>query len=200
MRRIATPNGTGDSRSSIATPSRLLKPVQFKAPKSLFVLPWLTSRSPATLGLLVPSMARELRPAQQSDRNPFLPTRLIGHLTGTWCVPLEVIMDSVLFTDHGILVFVITGSAIALVLSVLGLATTQQAHSDIKNQLAAVRGLVAHNERNLLKDQFQALVREGSDSIGDIFDAQFRRRFSELINRTTERGNRTHFDALRKPS
>ena len=27
-------------------------------------------------------------------------------------------MDSVLFTDHGILVFVITGSAIALILSV----------------------------------------------------------------------------------
>ena len=109
-------------------------------------------------------------------------------------------MDTVLFTDHGILVFVITGSAIALVLSVLGLATTQQTHSDIKHQLAAVRALAAHNERNLLKDQFHALVREGSDSIEDIFDAQFRRRFSELINRTTKRENRTHSDALRKPS
>ena len=108
-------------------------------------------------------------------------------------------MDSVLFTDHGILVFVITGSAIALVLSVLGLATTQQTHSDIKHQLAAVRGLAAHNQRSLLKDQFQALVREGSDSIEDIFDAQFRRRFSELINRTTERESRTHSDALRNP-
>ena len=92
-------------------------------------------------------------------------------------------MDTVLFTDHGILVFV-TGSAIALTLSVLGLATTQQTHSDIKHQLAAVRALAAHNERNLLKDQFQALVREGSDSIEDIFDAQFRRRFTELINRS----------------
>ena len=109
-------------------------------------------------------------------------------------------MDTVLFTDHGILVFVITGSAIALILSVLGLATTQQTHSDIKHQLAAVRALAAHNERNLLKDQFQALVREGSDSIEDIFDVQFRRRFSELINRTTERESRTHSDALRKPS
>jgi hypothetical protein len=108
-------------------------------------------------------------------------------------------MDSVLFTDHGILVFVITGSAIALVLSVLGLATTQQTHSDIKRQLAAVRSLAAHNERNLLKDQFHALVREGSDSIEDIFDAQFRRRFSELINRTPKRESRTHPDALRKP-
>ena len=109
-------------------------------------------------------------------------------------------MDSVLFTDHGILVFVITGSAIALVLSVLGLATTQQTHSDIKQQLAAVRALAAHNERNLLKDQFHALVREGSDSIEDIFDAQFRRRFSELINRTTKRESRTHSAARRKPS
>jgi hypothetical protein len=107
-------------------------------------------------------------------------------------------MDTVLFTDHGILVFVI-GSAIALMLSVLGLATTQQTHSDIKH-LAAVRALAAHNERNLLKGQFQALVREGSDSIEDIFDVQFRRRFSELINRTTERESRTHPDALRKPS
>src|SRR6185436_19504399 len=93
-------------------------------------------------------------------------------------------MDSVLFTDQGILVFVITGSAIALMLSILGLATTQQTHPDIKHQLAAVRALAAHNERNLLKDQFQALVREGSDSIEDIFDAQFRRRFTELINRS----------------
>ena len=109
-------------------------------------------------------------------------------------------MDSVLFTDQGILVFVITGSAIALMLSILGLATTQQTHSDIKHQLAAVRALAAHNERNLLKDQFQALVREGSDSIEDIFDVQFRRRFSELINRTTKRESRTHSDALRKPS
>jgi hypothetical protein len=109
-------------------------------------------------------------------------------------------MDSVLFTDQGILVFVITGSAIALMLSILGLATTQQTHSDIKHQLAAVRALAAHNERNLLKDQFQALVREGSDSIEDIFDVQFRRRFSELINRTTKRESRTHSGALRKPS
>src|SRR6185312_2506017 len=93
-------------------------------------------------------------------------------------------MDSVLFTDHVVLVFVIIGTAIALVLSVLGLATTQQTHSDIKRQLAAVRSLAAHNERNLLKGQFHAPVREGSDSIEDIFDAQFRRRFTELINRS----------------
>jgi hypothetical protein len=44
-------------------------------------------------------------------------------------------MDTVLFTDHGILVFVITMSAIALMLSVLGLATTEQTRSDIRHQL-----------------------------------------------------------------
>jgi hypothetical protein len=38
------------------------------------------------------------------------------------------------------------------------------------------------NEWNLLLDQFHALVREGSDSTGDIFDLQFRRRFSKLID------------------
>ena len=41
------------------------------------------------------------------------------------------------------------------------------------------------NEWKLLRDQFDALVREGPD-IEDIFDAEFRRRFSELINRFAE--------------
>jgi hypothetical protein len=45
------------------------------------------------------------------------------------------------------------------------------------------------NEWNLLREQFHALVREGSDNIEDIFDAQFRRRLCELINRTAEREN-----------
>jgi uncharacterized protein (DUF924 family) len=45
------------------------------------------------------------------------------------------------------------------------------------------------NEWNSLREQFHALVREGSDSIEDIFDAQFRSRFSELINRAAEREN-----------
>jgi hypothetical protein len=44
-------------------------------------------------------------------------------------------MDTVLFTDQGILVFVITSSAIALMLSVLGLTTTHQTRSGIKHQL-----------------------------------------------------------------
>jgi hypothetical protein len=40
-------------------------------------------------------------------------------------------MDTVLFTDHDILIFVVTMSAIAFVLSVLGLATTHRVRSDI---------------------------------------------------------------------
>jgi hypothetical protein len=43
------------------------------------------------------------------------------------------------------------------------------------------------NEWTLLREQFHALVREGSDSIEDIFDAQFRSRFGELIKRAAER-------------
>ena len=34
--------------------------------------------------------------------------------------------------------------------------------------------------------EFQALVREGSDSIEDIFDVQFRLRFSKLIDQAVE--------------
>ena len=41
------------------------------------------------------------------------------------------------------------------------------------------------NEWNLLRDQFDALVRESSD-IEDILDAEFRRRFAELINGVME--------------
>ena len=44
-------------------------------------------------------------------------------------------LDTVLFTDHGIVVFAITASAIALMLSVLGLETTHLTRSDIKHQL-----------------------------------------------------------------
>ena len=43
------------------------------------------------------------------------------------------------------------------------------------------------NEWSLLKRQFDALAREksvGPDSIDKIFDMEFRRRFSELINQT----------------
>jgi len=43
--------------------------------------------------------------------------------------------ETVLFTDHGILVFAITTGAIALMLAVLGFATTRRTHSDIEHQL-----------------------------------------------------------------
>jgi hypothetical protein len=42
------------------------------------------------------------------------------------------------------------------------------------------------NEWYLLLDQFHALVRKDSDSIEDIFDMQFRRRFSKLIDQVAE--------------
>ena len=40
----------------------------------------------------------------------------------------------------------------------------------------------AASEWNLLKEQFQALVRESDNNIEDILDAEFCRRFSEVIN------------------
>jgi hypothetical protein len=48
-------------------------------------------------------------------------------------------MDTVLFTDHGIVVFAITTSAIALMFSVLGLATTHRMRSDIGHQFRGSR-------------------------------------------------------------
>jgi len=41
-------------------------------------------------------------------------------------------MDTVLFTDHGIVVFAVTTSAIALMLSVL-VATTRRTRTDIEH-------------------------------------------------------------------
>jgi len=43
------------------------------------------------------------------------------------------------------------------------------------------------NEWNSLSEQFHALVHEGSNGIEDIFDAECRRRFGELIGRAAER-------------
>jgi hypothetical protein len=88
-------------------------------------------------------------------------------------------MDTVLFTDHGILVFAIITAALALMFSVLGLATTHRMRSEIEHQF---RGS-GDKEWSLLKDQFQALVRERSDNYEDILDAQFQARFAQLIER-----------------
>jgi hypothetical protein len=80
-------------------------------------------------------------------------------------------MDTVLFTDHGVVVFAITATAIALLLSVLGLATTQQIRCDIRDQLCT-SGDPILNEWISLRDQFNAVRREGADSVEDMyFDA-----------------------------
>jgi len=41
-------------------------------------------------------------------------------------------METVLFTDHDILIFIITATTIALMFSVLGLATTHRMRSDME--------------------------------------------------------------------
>jgi hypothetical protein len=54
------------------------------------------------------------------------------------------------------------------------------------------------NEWNLLKHQFDALAHDenvSADSIEEILDVQFRRRFAELIHRATYRGRRYGIDA-----
>ena len=89
-------------------------------------------------------------------------------------------MDTVLFTDHGIVVFAITTGAIALMLmlAVLGLATTHRTRSDIEHQWLQT------NEWNLLKVEFDALVHnEGvhEDKFEQFFDDGICRRFGELI-------------------
>jgi hypothetical protein len=42
---------------------------------------------------------------------------------------------------------------------------------------------------NLVREQFEALVRERSDNIADLLDAEFRHRFGKLITRVAEREN-----------
>jgi len=44
-------------------------------------------------------------------------------------------METVLFTDHSVVVFAVVTGALALIFSVLGLATTSQIRSDIQRQL-----------------------------------------------------------------
>lgn len=104
-------------------------------------------------------------------------------------------MDTVLFTDQGIVVFAIMTSAIALMLSVLGLATTHQTRAEMEHQFDGgnAAGTSISDDRgewNLLKEQFHTLVRERSDNIEDIFDMQFRGRFSELIYQAAQRSHR----------
>jgi cell division protein FtsL len=90
-------------------------------------------------------------------------------------------MDTVLFTDHGIVVFAIITSAMALLLSVFGLATTHHTRSEIEHHFREPHN--NNNEWSSLREQFQSLVREHSDNYEDIVDAQFQTRFSQLIER-----------------
>ena len=118
-------------------------------------------------------------------------------------------MDTVLFTDHDIVVFAITATAAALLLSVLGLATTQQIRSDMKDQFqregaeqrAAASKVYVRleadtspdakpNEWASLRDEFNTAMREGVESIEDMLDEQFRRRFGELMYRTARARHR----------
>ena len=70
-----------------------------------------------------------------SRRQPLgLQLRWYGARQSDW----RPMMETVLFTDYGIVVFAMATSAIALMLSVLGLATTHQIRSDIGHHL---RGL-----------------------------------------------------------
>ena len=112
-------------------------------------------------------------------------------------------MDTGLFTDHDIMAFAIASVAAALLLSVLGLATTYQMRSDMKDQFrlegaeqraatskvcvpleADTSRSAKSNEWALLRDEFNAVMRDGADSIEYMVDEQFRRRFSELMYRT----------------
>src|SRR5262245_16785000 len=110
--------------------------------------------------------------------------------------------DTVLFTDYSVVVFAILTSAMALIFSVLGLATTYQTRSEIRqfggsSTDDAMSDDHTPNEWNLLKEQFHALMREGSDNGENIFDAQFRTRFGELIYQSAGFENPTKSDGIK---
>jgi len=48
----------------------------------------------------------------------------------------------------------------------------------------------AVNEWTLVRDQFDALVRQRADNIEDVLDALFRSRFTQLITHAAERKKR----------
>jgi len=52
---------------------------------------------------------------------------------------MEAYMETMLFTDHNAVVLAITTIALALVLSVLGLAATRRTRSDLQHQLNRLR-------------------------------------------------------------
>jgi len=57
------------------------------------------------------------------------------------------------------------------------------------------------NDWDLLKRQFDALMHDESvaaESIEEIFDVQFRRRFTELITKTAQRNKTNHYSWPRR--
>jgi len=57
-----------------------------------------------------------------------------------------------------------------------------------------VNGDRTPDEWTLVREQFDTLMRERSDNIEDLLDAQFRNRFSQLIIQVAKRENRTKGD------
>jgi hypothetical protein len=57
-----------------------------------------------------------------------------------------------------------------------------------------VNGDRTPDEWTLVREQFDTLMRERSDNIEDLLDAQFRSRFSQLIIQVAKRENRTKGD------
>jgi hypothetical protein len=60
--------------------------------------------------------------------------------------------------------------------------------------LTRVNGDRTPDEWTLVRAQFDTLMRERSDNIEDLLDAQFRNRFSQLIIQVAKRENRTKGD------
>ena len=57
------------------------------------------------------------------------------------------------------------------------------------------------DEWSLVREQFEALVRERSDNIDDLLDAQFCKRFSQLITHATDRARlRAHSENKGAPA
>ena len=83
--------------------------------------------------MAVPELCLKSRSLSKRRKRPQQHTRVWPHRFGRtkqW----RLTMETVLFTDHSIVVFAVTTSAIALMLSVLGLATTRRTRTDIEHQ------------------------------------------------------------------
>jgi hypothetical protein len=74
------------------------------------------------------------------------------------------------------------GSPISVLCAVLGFDRSGHAEASMPK--------IKINEWEILRNKFHALTRDESvESIEDILDEQFRRRFAELINQTAQRNS-----------